>query len=103
MTWHSCWPTSAGRASKERALMNRVFRKYASVIGLAALAAVGCNPGAALMLQDYGRDLLFGGGALAAALYALGVAQNAEQAANIAQDMAQAAQNAPGAPGPQGL
>jgi len=85
------------------------FRIVAAGITAATFAGIGCNPGAALNLQDYGRDLLFSGGALAAALAAVGAANNALDAANTAQDTAdsaldtaQTAQGTPGAPGAPG-
>lgn len=96
--------------------MRRVTWKSSLLASCAALLGVGCNPGAALFLQDYGRDILFSSGSLAAALYAIGVARDARDAANVAQELSQAAQdaansafeevqsaiNAPPVPGPQG-
>jgi hypothetical protein len=89
---------------------SRFVRNFSAlVVAGGACASFGCNPGAALWLQDYGRDLLLSGGALAAALAALGQANDALDTANNANDTAQAAldladasQGQPGAPGPQG-
>jgi hypothetical protein len=64
---------------------------------MTAVAAAGCNFGSALLLQDWGRDLLTAG-ALAAALSAMG--QRVDTV--IAAADAQAAQVAPAVPGPQG-
>lgn len=87
------------------------FARTCSALAVAggACASLGCNAGAALWLQDYGRDLLFSGGALAAALAALGQANEALEQANNANDTAQnaleiadASRGQPGDPGPPG-
>lgn len=98
-------------------MRNRLTRRICQwSVGLAATASLGCNPGAALWLQDYGRDILFSGGALAAALGALGLADDAlnqadsalNQAnsafdqAQLALDRAQQAIDQPSGVGPQG-
>jgi hypothetical protein len=61
------------------------------------VAGLGCNADKAFFLNDWGRDVLLGSGALTAALAVAGV-----QAQQAALEAAQAELGVPGAPGPQG-
>lgn len=80
----------------------RFQRRFSTLATLTAVALTGCGDAGFLFLQDYQRDLLFGAGALAAALLAGGTPGPQGPQGDPGPQGPQGPQGDPGPQGPQG-